>query len=312
METSPGAVGTLDLPWSRAGDVGGGPGPSQVREVTPPDSIWDAASAMEREAVGSGNGTGPRLLELIGREERLGPFTAPIGSDLSGRTIWHDLHSSAARHLLVRAPAPQRFEAIRTVAAGLALTTRPALLQVLTIDSTGRELLFIESLPHAIAEIAIDPAAAGLSLRWLSAELEARGREGRTWPGILLVIDDLACLESRESRGGRRALNRILRRGGGLGIHVVAGASERYRPLWRSAWRRADVAHMAGSVLPGEFVHRQGKSASRMAVARLSAVELDLIARGMAWRRGIPPEMPSDKRLQPPSGPGRLFDGGPR
>ena len=311
METSPGAVGTLGLPWPPGSSAWGEPGQTGGPGTILRDSPWEAVSARKREGF-AGEGNSPRLLELIGREEGLGPFTAPIGADSWGRTVWHDLHSTAARHLLISAPAPERFGAIRTVAAGLALRTRPALLQLLTIDSTGRELLFLETFPHAIAETAIDPAAAGLSLRWLSAELKARGREGRTWPGILLVIDDLACFESRESRGGMRALNRILRQGGALGIHVVAGASETRGLLRRSVWRRADVAHMAGSGAADEFVYRRGKSASRLAVACLSAVDLDQIAKGTTWRPRIPAETRPDMGARPPSGPGRPFDGGPR
>jgi hypothetical protein len=144
------------------------------------------------------------LLDLIGSGRGLGPFTAPIGLDSSGRTVWHDLHSATSRHLIVSGAGVDRCEAIRSVAVGLALTTRPALLQLLTIDATGRELLFLGTLPHAVLETAIDPASTRLSLGWLSEELGARRREGRPWPAILLVVDDLTALETGNNPGAAR------------------------------------------------------------------------------------------------------------
>ena len=252
----------------------------------------------------------PGLLELLANEDWLGPFAVPIGLDPSGRPVWHDLRSTTARHLLVRAPAPDRFELIRTVAVGLSLTTRPALLQFLTIDSTGCELLILENLPHAIAETSIGPAAAGLSLRWLIAELETREGEGRTWPGILLVIDDLADLSVQESRGALRWVDRILRRGGTVGIHVLAGASQRGGLSWRSAWRRPDAAHAGGMAAPGEVDYRRGTSRVRTRMARLSAVDLDLVARGQGRRLVISMARGAARWSQPRSSSPRLFQGG--
>ena len=247
----------------------------------------------------------PLLLELLRSKDRIGPFTAPLGVDAAGGAVWHDLHSPTSSHLLVCGPAPERLEALRTVAAGLALTTRPALLQFLTIDSTGRELLVLEGLPHAVGEVAIDPAAAALSLRWLTAELAARRREGRAWPEILLVVDDIAELEAHRSRGSRQVLGGILRLGSALGIHVVAGTEQAPRPSLRSAWRRSDIARLTAAGA-GAFDYQRGKLRFRLALAALPVVDLDLLAAGraslryLAERRSAPAEWPTLADLRRP------------
>ncbi len=272
-------------------------GPPARRPVHPPSNPNELRS--------------PRLLELVRGEGRIGPFAAPIGVDETGALVWHDLHSLASSHLLVCAPAPERLEALRTVAAGLALTTRPALLQLLTIDSTGRELLVLENLPHALAQTAIDPVDATLSLRWLAAELAARRREGRAWPEILLVIDDLAALEADPSRGSRQVLGRLVRYGGAVGIRVAAGTSQIPRPWWRSDWRRSDVARIT-AIDASEYTYQRGKSRVRLALAPLPVVDLDLLARGRVAKprsvaeRGVAPAAwPTLADLRPPQGGAR-------
>ena len=257
-------------------------------------SPWDhALSSKITPTYHQNEPRSPRLLELVRGEGRIGPFAAPIGVDAAGALVWHDLHSPTSSHLLICWPAPERFEAIRSVAAGLALTTRPALLQLLTIDSTGRELLVLENLPHAVGQTAIDPTAAALSLRWLTAELAARRREGRAWPGILLVISDLAGLEAGRSRGSRQVLGRILRHGSALGIHVVAGTDQVPRVWWRSGWRRSDVARMT-AIGAGEYAYQRGQWRCRLALAALPAVDLDLLARG----RVHGPHFLAERRLE--------------
>ena len=279
---------------------------------TDPGSPWDhALSSKITPTYDQKEPRPPRLLELVRGEGRIGPFAAPIGVDAAGALVWHDLHSPTSSHLLVCGSALERLEAIRSVAAGLALTTRPALLQLLTIDSTGRELLVLESLPHAVAQTAIDPTAAALSLRWLTAELAARRREGRAWPGILLVIDDLAGLEAGWSRGSRQALARILRHGSTFGIHVVAGTNQVPRVWWRSDWRRSDVARMTVTGA-GDYAYQRGHWRCRLALAALPVVDLDLLARGRAHG----PRFLAERRLEPtawPSSAGlRLPEGGAR
>ena len=255
------------------------------------NSVERLAGARPRSSVlGVGSAprsAWPRLLDLIGTGRGLGPFTAPIGLDASGRTVWHDLHSPTARHLIVSGADADRFEALRSVAAALALTTRPALLQTLAIDTTGRELLFLSSLPHTVLETAIDPAGARLSLSWLGEELNARRQDGRSWPSILLVVDDLTTLQTRRGPGTGRAVDHILRHGGSLGVHLLAGTSRVRRLGLRTGLRRCDLARLTAAGQPGVFDYRRGKTRVRLTGARLSAWDLDLVIRGRATMPAI-------------------------
>jgi hypothetical protein len=183
----------------------------------------------------------------------------------------------------------------------LALTTRPALLQLLTIDATGRELLFLGTLPHAVLETAIDPASTRLSLGWLSEELSARRREGRPWPAILLVVDDLTALETGNNPGAARAVDHILRHGGGLGIHLLAGTSRGKPFALRGGLRRADIARLTSVRPPGDFEYRRGRTRVRLTAAPLSARDLDFLAGGRPWTPPNSAHRIDQRRPEPPA-----------
>ena len=169
---------------------------------------------------------------------------------------------------------------LRALAVGAALNTRPAQLQLLGIDASGRELTILETLPHAVAETALDQASARASLVWLAADLEARMREGRRWPDMLLVIDDVESLAGGENGRGRAALTRLLRMGGPWGIHAVAGAGELTGGLRSAGWSRADVARLAAGTPRGWYALSSGGRSARVAGVQLPAADLDAVAKG--------------------------------
>jgi hypothetical protein len=166
------------------------------------------------------------------------------------------------------------------MAIGLALTTRPALLQLVAVDGGGRELTVLGALPHAATEVASHPAAAEASLRWLSADLAARGAEGRRWPEMALVVEDLAHLAASESGVAASALSRILRSGAEWGMHVLAGAQGLDGGLRSAGFARRGVARLTADEPDGWFVLACGSHITRVAGVRLAVVDLDRVARG--------------------------------
>jgi hypothetical protein len=139
----------------------------------------------------------------------------------------------------------------------------------------------LETLPHAVSEVAVDAAAARVSLTWLAADLDARVRESRRWPEMLLVIVDLACLSTAESGVARLALSRIVRDGGRWGLHVVAGASRLDRGLKSAGFGRPDVAQLTLVEPEGWLAFAAGRRAEKIAGARVDVVDLDSVARGL-------------------------------
>jgi DNA segregation ATPase FtsK/SpoIIIE-like protein len=202
-----------------------------------------------------------------------------LGVDEDGEPVWLDLHCDQSHHLVIDGgDRASRSAILRAAAIGAALKTRPAQLQVLGIDASGRELTVLETLPHAVTETAVDRASARASLLWLTADLEARMREGRRWPDMLLVIDDVESLAGGDSGRSRASLTRLIRSGGRWGIHVAAGAGGSAGRLRSAAWSRADVARLTVAEPPGWYELALGGRATRLVGVQLSASDLDAVA----------------------------------
>jgi hypothetical protein len=197
--------------------------------------------------------------------------------------LWTDLRDQVCRHILVEGgTSAERAEMLRVLALGLAMTTRPALVQLLAIDLTGRELSILETLPHAVTEAANDAAAAQVSLIWLATELRARMVEGRRWPEMVLLVEDVARLAESPAGRGRAALTSILRSGGAWGIHVLAAAPLLDGGLKAAGWSRSDAARITVDDRPDTAHYADRGRRVTFHPLRLTAAELDRIARG--WR----------------------------
>ncbi|HMK08753.1 MAG TPA: FtsK/SpoIIIE domain-containing protein [Anaerolineales bacterium] len=222
----------------------------------------------------------PLLFQVLTGSHPITPFQTPFALDRDGDAVWLDLHHPETRHLLVEGgTSAGRAEVLRALIAGLATTTRPALMQILAVDTTGRELSIVDALPHAAAPSAGDAAAAQTSLAWLAADLEARRSEGRLWPEMLLVIEDLLALAPASGRT-RLGLTTILRSGGAWGIHVIAAVASRTGGLKAAGWSGADVARLIAAPQAGWHEFVRGARRSLVHGARVTAVDLDLLARG--------------------------------
>lgn len=232
----------------------------------------------------------PRLLDLLAvRPERL-PLTCPVGVGEQG-PLWISLESPKSAHWIVAdVPGPSRSDFVRSMAIGLAITTRPSLLQIVLIDLSGNELRPLESLPHAAVETASDPLAARLSLRWLAAEFQTRCVEKRTWPRMLLVVDSLSSLGTAAPRSLLEVLTVFLGCGAPLGIHVLAGVDRSSQRHLAGAGH--PVAAMEGGGIPGRY-ELVGLGVRRpFLAATLSAIDLDRAVRGAA----TPPRSLADHR----------------
>ncbi len=263
--------------------------PTWVRERpdegprTPIAGLAQSASVSEHEGDGveKERHCAPRLFDVLQGSGVVAPFLVPLGADAEGRLIWLDLHQETSHHVLVAGGSQTaRAEMIRALAIGLTVTTRPALLQLLAIDATGRELSVLETLPHAVTDTATHSSAAQISLAWLAAELEARRRDGRRWPEMLLVIENLKSLAGPQVGRGRAALMAILRFGGASGMHVLAGAEAMTGGLRSAGWSRPDVAKLTVDDRSGWMTYSRRGLSSRIVGVRVAAVDLDLVARG--------------------------------
>jgi hypothetical protein len=84
-------------------------------------------------------------------------------------------------------------------------------------------------------------------------------------------------------------MSTILRSGGAWGIHILGAAASPEGGLKAAGWWRPDVARISLGDLEGRFEYSCGDDSLMLAGIRVSAVELDRIARGWRPRAGADP-----------------------
>jgi len=94
--------------------------------------------------------------------------------------------------------------------------------QLVLIDPKGRGFAAFGGLPHLLYPLVDDVEGASEVLERLVVEMERRDRERVTQPQVVVFIDELADLMMVGGKEMERLLTRLLQRGRGAGIHIVA------------------------------------------------------------------------------------------
>jgi len=221
-----------------------------------------------------------RLLPLLGALDERVPLTALVGMSDQGRPLVMDLRQEDSWHLWIEGPKGcGKSELLRTLIISLALGSRPSQLKLLGIDMTGQELAMIEALPHALARLATNVRHATEMVFWLEREIERRLRDRILQPAIVLVVDDLAWMDLRPTRGLTGGFRRLLSNAERAGVHLL-GAS---RSIQTPHVRRTLCASGLTKAMPGpqgeedlgmfEFRSTRGKR-RRARIAWLSAADI--------------------------------------
>jgi S-DNA-T family DNA segregation ATPase FtsK/SpoIIIE len=165
---------------------------------------------------------------------------ALLGLDEEGRVLGLRLSSPDVAHVLVAGTTGSGKTALlQILALSLAQHNPAAALQMVLIDPQGRGLGTLAALPH-VRGLVTEPAASEEALADLVSELEDRARRRVAYPRVVVVIDELADVVRAPSVGKRgagvvrgaarahaeRALARLVSRGRGVGLHVVAATQK--------------------------------------------------------------------------------------
>lgn len=168
-----------------------------------------------------------RLVPLLRGLSSLPPLTACIGLADDGRPLLVRLPSPDVAHILVAgATGSGKTELLRAIVASLAIGNRQAALQIALIDPKARGLAPLAGLPHLIAPVASDAAAALALLERLAEEMARRDLDGVSSPRIVIVVDELLDLLMAARRPVEAVLTRIAQRGREAGLHLVVGVQK--------------------------------------------------------------------------------------
>jgi DNA segregation ATPase FtsK/SpoIIIE-like protein len=235
-----------------------------------------------------------RLLPLLHTLGRLDPLSALVGMGSRGRPLLINLLEADTRHVLIEGPEGSgKSELLRTILLSLALTSRRSQMQVLGVDIGGQQLAVLEALPHALTDLATDVRFARELVVWLEEESARRVENGICKPDLVLMMDDMAWLETRPSMRAFSALKRIAADSERAGIHLLAAARSVAHAGLRSLSRAPGVVRAVsragdkiGVLRPGLFEFNSLRGRKTATAAWLSAKDLQIAAdlASSGWR----------------------------
>lgn len=151
------------------------------------------------------------------------PGTGLLGMDSDGIPLLIRLASPDVAHILiVGTTGSGKTELTRTLIASLMLNQRARDLQMILIDPKGTAFKTFVGLPHLWGAPVSDIREVAERLRWLVGEMERRDVEGIARPRLVFVVDELADLLMSGDRQLQADLTRLVQRGRGAGISVIA------------------------------------------------------------------------------------------
>ncbi|MBU0492991.1 MAG: DNA translocase FtsK [Chloroflexi bacterium] len=197
--------------------------------------------------------------------------TALLGLDEEGQVLGLRLSSPDVAHVLVAGTTGSGKTALlQVMILSLAQHNPVAALQLVLIDPQGRGLGALAALPH-VRDMVTEPAASAAALAGLVDELEERARRRVAFPRLVVVIDELADIAG-VAVAARESLTRLVSRGRGMGIHVVAATQ---KPT------TAAVGSLVQANFPTRIVGRVASAAdARVAAGRGGLGAESLLGRG--------------------------------
>jgi DNA segregation ATPase FtsK/SpoIIIE, S-DNA-T family len=167
------------------------------------------------------------LLGLCRCLKNVPPASVVMGIDRAGKPLVAPLSSPDVVHILVSGTTGSgKTEALRSMVMSLAYLNRQHDCQMLLIDPKSRGLMPFRALPHLMLPPLTNPGDAQEALEDLAQEMERRDRGQIERPRIVVVIDELADLLMTGGPIIKECLSRLIQRGRGAGIHVIAATQK--------------------------------------------------------------------------------------
>ncbi len=165
-----------------------------------------------------------RVVLPVSALRRMGRAWVTLGQKPEGQAVSINLAGTFAPHWLVAAQTG----AGKTVALKLALyqlaeQNPQERLNLLVVDGKGgMNYQAFANEAHLTHPLIVDPSEATRALAWTLAELDARKRDGRKSPRLVLVVDEIAEVLDLAGDKAGEAIRRVSALGRELGINVLA------------------------------------------------------------------------------------------
>ena len=171
-----------------------------------------------------------RLMPLYDQidKDRIPPLTAVLGLADDGAPLLIRLPSPEVSHVLVAGTTGSgKTVLLQTMILSLTMTNPPSALRMVLVDPKGSALELFAEAPQLSRPVIREAEEAEEALESLVRLMERRGeRTGADEPAVVVVLDELADLLIVGGQGLQRALTRLLQRGRGAGIHLVAATQK--------------------------------------------------------------------------------------
>ncbi len=182
------------------------------------------------------------LDRLVQRVQKVPRVTALLGLDDEGVPLLLRLDSPDIAHVLVAGTTGSgKTVLMRILGLTLAMWNRQAHVQLVLVDPKRRGLAPLAGLPHVWGGGVVSRPEDILGmLQRLVRLMEDRDRTGRSWPRMVVLVDELAEILAVGKRAATEAITRLVQRGREAGVHVVAATQK-------------PAASVLGGVMKGNF-----------------------------------------------------------
>ena len=212
------------------------------------------------------------LLNLLPEAMPMPLATAMLGLTDDGAPLLARLSAPEVAHILVAGTTGSGKSALlRTIAASLALTHTPSLLQMLCIDPGARSGIQRHPTSHAQTSVVMCRKRSRRCTRSVARVMESRDRRGETpvtnhdaialrndgavgtsVPRIVIFIDELADLVMQGEAPVADTLTRLVQRGRQAGVHVIAATQHPSSAILSSVMRANFPLRLVGRVVSAD------------------------------------------------------------